>query len=176
MKGLTLTQPWATLVAIGAKRIETRSWHTSYRGPLAIHAAKGYPDRGLRFDEPFFMALWRAGIRPDMPIPTGAIVAVCTLLDCVPTHNPAVAVEPGKPWFTGARRGVGQHYYEVPPTDSNEYAFGDYTPGRYAWLLADVCALPEPIPCKGALSLWEPDTKLQAAIKRQLIAGRGWRR
>jgi activating signal cointegrator 1 len=43
MKAITLTQPWATLVAIGAKRIETRSWPTNYRGPLAIHAAKGFP-------------------------------------------------------------------------------------------------------------------------------------
>ena len=39
VKVLTLTQPWATLVAIGAKKIETRSWSASYRGPLAIHAA-----------------------------------------------------------------------------------------------------------------------------------------
>src|SRR6202030_2406661 len=43
MKALTLTQPWATLVAIGAKRIETRSWPTLYRGPLAIYAAKRFP-------------------------------------------------------------------------------------------------------------------------------------
>ena len=43
MKALSLTQPWATLVAMGAKRIETRSWATSYRGPLAIHASKGLP-------------------------------------------------------------------------------------------------------------------------------------
>jgi len=50
---------------------------------------------------------------------------------------------------------VGQHYYEVPPPlDSNEYAFGDYTPGRYAWLLSDVQALPTPIPAKGQLGLW----------------------
>ncbi len=97
MKVLTLTQPWATLVAEGAKKIETRSWETLYRGPLAIHAAKGYPDRGLRFDEPFYSALWRAGIKPDMPIPTGAIIAVCNLIDCVPTHHPGVANEPGKP-------------------------------------------------------------------------------
>jgi hypothetical protein len=41
MKVLSLTQPWATLAAIGAKKIETRSWSTAYRGPLAIHAAKG---------------------------------------------------------------------------------------------------------------------------------------
>jgi hypothetical protein len=38
MKALSLWQPWATLVSIGAKRIETRSWPTKYRGPLAIHA------------------------------------------------------------------------------------------------------------------------------------------
>ena len=43
MKAITLTQPWATLVAIGAKRIETRSWRTFYRGPLAIHAGKTLP-------------------------------------------------------------------------------------------------------------------------------------
>jgi len=40
MKALTLWQPWASLVATGAKRIETRSCVTKYRGPLAIHAAK----------------------------------------------------------------------------------------------------------------------------------------
>lgn len=32
MKALSLTQPWATLMAIGAKRIETRSWGAAYRG------------------------------------------------------------------------------------------------------------------------------------------------
>jgi hypothetical protein len=31
MKALTLTQPWASLVAFKAKRIETRSWSTNYR-------------------------------------------------------------------------------------------------------------------------------------------------
>ena len=44
MKALTLLQPWASLVAIGVKRWETRAWRTSYAGPLAIHASKGFPD------------------------------------------------------------------------------------------------------------------------------------
>ena len=43
MKALTLTQPWASLVERQAKRVETRSFYVSYRGPLVIHAAKGYP-------------------------------------------------------------------------------------------------------------------------------------
>jgi len=40
MKALSLWQPWASAIALGSKRIETRGWATSYRGPLAIHAAK----------------------------------------------------------------------------------------------------------------------------------------
>lgn len=43
IRGLSLTQPWATLVAIDAKKVETRSWGTRYRGRVAIHAAKGFP-------------------------------------------------------------------------------------------------------------------------------------
>jgi len=43
LRGFTLTQPWASLVAGGAKHNETRDWYTSYRGLLAIHAAKTFP-------------------------------------------------------------------------------------------------------------------------------------
>lgn len=184
MKALTLTQPWATLVAIGAKRMETRSWSTSYRGLLLIHAAKGLGPVGgkkglaaLADTETFFRAFVAAGMTTRSStleslvaqFPLGAIVAVCNLLDCVPTQHPNVVNEPGKPWFTAARKGIGQHYYEVPPPpDSNEYAFGDYSADRYAWLLADVQPLPEPVPCKGALGLWEPDAATMDAVRRQV--------
>ena len=69
IKGLTLTQPWATLVASGAKKIETRSWNTKHRGWLAIHTARLFPRecRELYDDEPVkhrdFAFLWR---RPDV--------------------------------------------------------------------------------------------------------------
>jgi activating signal cointegrator 1 len=163
MKALTLTQPWATLVAIGAKHIETRSWETLYRGPLAIHAAKGLGSlggkRGLRAlvgSQPFFSAL------ADIPIhtaqvslvdgivnslPLGAIVATCELVDCVPTWTSWASVEP---YFTATR---GDEYWHVPPPEP-ERSFGNFRIGRFAWLLANIRALPEPIPCKGALGLW----------------------
>lgn len=187
MKALTLTQPWATLVAIGAKRIETRSWSTPYCGDvLLIHAATGLGPvggkKGLieqcarRHFLPALDAVMPEHLRGiGSPasiaerLPLGAIVAVCTLIDCVPTQHPNIASEPGKPWFTAARKGIGQHYYEVPPPiDSAEYAFGDYSPGRYAWLLADIRALPEPVPCKGALGLWAPDVATVAAVMQQV--------
>lgn len=40
---ISLWQPWASALAIRSKRNETRSWATSYRGPIAIHAAKRAP-------------------------------------------------------------------------------------------------------------------------------------
>lgn len=160
MKALTITQPWATLVAIGAKRIETRSWATSYRGALAIHAGAGLGPVGgrtglhdLAFSDPdgyFYQALKRANVFCIDDLPRGAIVATCELIDCVPSEK-VMAV-----FGAYAPEDVARGRVFWPLTDQ-ELAFGDYSPGRYAWLLADVRPLAEPIPAKGALGLWEWD-------------------
>lgn len=55
-----------------------------------------------------------------------------------------------------------------PDRDSPERAFGDYAPGRYAWLLANVRALPEPVPCRGYQQLWDVPIAVAAAIAAQL--------
>ena len=68
MKALTLTPPWATLVALGHKRVETRSWRTQSRGPLAIHAAKGFPTSAYQFAQ-----LERSSGRVPERLPRGAI-------------------------------------------------------------------------------------------------------
>ena len=137
MRCLTLSQPWATLVAIGAKKIETRSWNTNYRGPLAIHAAKCFPKwaEALCHDEPFRLALLNAGVKSTSKydLPLGAIVATCELVATIQT-------------------GAAQAAYSL--TDY-EIAFGDYSPGRWAWRLVNVQKLSEPIPAKGMLGLWE---------------------
>lgn len=155
-KALTLTQPWATLVAIGAKRYETRSWSTAYRGPLAVHASREV-DRGaaLWSDTTVLAELVPAGLltRPEMPLAleesevkgrapawlarrfqTGAVVALCELVECVPTD---------------ALFRVGG------ALKSLERACGDFSPGRFAWELARVRALREPVPARGALGLWD---------------------
>jgi hypothetical protein len=132
MKALTLTQPWATLVARGAKQIETRSWRTFYRGPLAIHAAKKLAELPSWQIRRFRSVLEAYGIRGFMELPLGVIVATCMLVDCV-------RITPDN----------------VPPFGGPEFDFGDYTVGRWAWHLSDVKALAEPILAKGALGLWE---------------------
>lgn len=41
MKALSIRQPWAWAIVHAGKRIENRSWATSYRGPVLLHAGKG---------------------------------------------------------------------------------------------------------------------------------------
>lgn len=151
MKALTLTQPWATLVAIGAKRIETRSWRTSYRGRLAIHAAKGFPKWAREFTvepvcyEAVRFHCSRLGIDERFngfpAYPVGAVIATCSLVNCVPVEEVDSA--------------SGLFSVTLEPLTEQERAFGDYSEGRYAWILEDVRRLPQPISAKGALSLWD---------------------
>lgn len=38
MKALSIQQPWASLIVAGVKDVENRTWSTSHRGPIAVHA------------------------------------------------------------------------------------------------------------------------------------------
>lgn len=147
MRGLTLWQPWASLVAIGAKTYETRSWKTDYRGPLAIHAAKRAielplhgPTRAAMLDE-----LESAGIQlSDLPL--GAFVATCWLIDCFPVED------------------LWPELHEL----ENEQHFGNWSAGRFAWALTDVRSLDPPIPARGAQSLWYVDPEVVTELREAI--------
>lgn len=138
-RALSLTQPWATLVAIGAKQRETRCWPTGYRGWLAIHAAKGFP-RDCQYmcaAWPFADALKVAGYRNTNELPRGQVIAVARVTECIATAK----------W--------------APDHETDEYHFGNYEPidsdngkPRYSFRLDDVRRLREPFDCKGALGIW----------------------
>lgn len=191
MKALTIRQPWASLISLGVKRIETRSWSTSFRGPLAIHAGKAWPvpvaewqvphDRGLG---PMVerMAMVERMVDPADPVtrrwetlhtPRGAVVAVADLVDVVPIvpadqpflhdghHRVFVGLHPNaigeSLWRTNPRGGPA-----LDITDQRPY--GDFTPGRYAWLLNNVRPI-DPVPAKGRQGLWTPDAALAEALR-----------
>lgn len=152
MRAITLWEPWASLVAIGAKTYETRSWSTSYRGPLLIHAAARPPRPvdGLGFPHTDSMGtMWvLTEAWPDpvdgsnlhaFPVRRGVVVAVANIADVIPTES-------------------------VPPDDlERQGRFGDYTPGRFAWRLEDIRELEEPVPARGRQGLWVPSNDLVSA-------------
>jgi hypothetical protein len=147
LPALTLTQPWATLVACGAKHIETRSWAISTRGWLAIHAAKGFPPDAHQFAEtPLVQAALRAAGYTPHPedrttnpwrLPRGQVLAIVRLSSIV----------------------------RLPSTDlmisEQERAFGNYADGRYAWVFAEIHPLPTPLPARGKLGVWRWEAPIE---------------
>lgn len=146
MKVITIRQPWATLIAIGEKEFETRSWQTKYRGTIAIHAGKQIDKAALDYVT-IMTALLRHGIKSHKELPTGAIIATADLIEC---HKIKADYFP----VYDEEKAVTENGLLI---DGDEYWCGDYTEGRFAWQLASVKQI-EPIPAKGQLSLWEyPD-------------------
>lgn len=80
MKALSIWQPWASAIVTGAKTIETRSWATSYRGPLLIHAGKNRLHLHC-----IVRPLMK--LNPDEILPLGALIARAELVDCQPSEE-----------------------------------------------------------------------------------------
>lgn len=165
MKAITILQPWASLIACGAKQYETRSWKTNYRGKIAIHAGlKNPPKQG---DIPFevfnaitselarYYGAWRNdwhlggtinspdGTENGIDIPLGFVIATADLVDCLEVEGCYMDEFP-----------FGSLLVDGTIIDDNEFAFGDYSKGRYAWQLENIQILKEPIPAKGKQGLW----------------------
>ena len=161
MKAITLWQPWASAMALGAKRIETRHWPTNVRGPVAIHAAKRCVRREL--DEYSYTPLWLAALEISLVgddlttlLPFGAIVAVGNLVDCRPTESFSSSE------IETIRRRPDTH--PLPRERWCERDMGNYGPGRFGWVFEEMRPLAEPVPFKGAQGFFNvPDELLNAA-------------
>lgn len=178
MKALSLRQPWASLVALGVKTVETRSWSTSYRGPLAIHAATRHFDirdlaaliTGEVLDRWCDAGLVSVGGGRDL-IPKGKVVATCTLTDVVRIggeHSFRSANWQGdeqehqnETVIVGCDGSYDRPRLVLDTPDkgirdiSDQEPYGDFTPGRYGWLLGDILPLAEPVSARGRQRLWE---------------------
>lgn len=140
MKALSLWQPWASLMALGVKRIETRGWYMAHRGPLAIHATSSWDVRATRFlrGGSYEAGLIRElleerGIRSWIDLPLGAVVCTVEVVDCLAT----------------------QVLLANDQVNKTELACGDFRPGRYGIVTANVAAFDRPISAKGRQGLWD---------------------
>lgn len=156
MRCITLHQPWASAMfvprTVGGgmlKRIETRGWRPAedmIGERLAIAAGKA--------DTPKLRAWWmehvkrqsgfracfeKMGFHDWTDLPRGAVLGHGRLARVESTEKLRVLV------------------------DSIEQAFGDYTAGRFGWVIEDLVVLPQPVPIVGRQGIYWWDEKEVAA-------------
>lgn len=82
MKGLSIKQPWASLIAHGIKDIENRTWKTHFRGRIYIHASGSFTkkDKEILHD-----LVVNRGVTcyDEETYPTSAIIGEVDIIDCV---------------------------------------------------------------------------------------------
>lgn len=98
MDALSIRQPWAWLIVNGHKDIENRSWATSRRGEILIHAGKQL-DREAHDDlcagiHPVTGRPTKLGLLyPAMQVELGGIVGIAEMHGCVTRSD--------SEWFVG---------------------------------------------------------------------------
>lgn len=150
LKVISLWQPWASLMALGYKGIETRGWSTSYRGELGIHAAKKRDEGGrwLWEDEQEDGAIERHLGSFDK-LPFGQLVALVDLVDVVPTR-----------WLLESHEDKASYLRVEFFGDSKpEERYGNYSPGRFAWITRNRRSV-RPVPVRGEQGLFTVDRSI----------------
>jgi hypothetical protein len=149
IRGLSVRQPYTSAITFGDKNRENRSWPTSYRGLIALHAAKA-----VEWDAPD-IAWTAAGLTPyrygspreawTASLPLGVIIGVAELTGC---HHAGDCIKGGywsysfcSPWSMAA---------------------------QFHWELSHVRPLAEPIPARGALGLWRLPEDAEKAVREHL--------
>jgi hypothetical protein len=141
MKTLSIRQPWASLIIKGFKDVENRSWRTSIRGEIAVHASASKAEDDWE-DAIITVAVIRAIALSEAKewliktigefdkLPRGAILGTVEITDC--------KRERMSPW----------HFDE-----------------NWGFYLQNPKELKKPIPAKGKRGFWDFDLSLAEAVK-----------
>lgn len=141
MRAISLWEPWATAIAKGLKKIETRSWEPQFRGRVAIHAAKTTLHAKTIIHPVFRQYFEPLGIIRTTQLNFGCVVAVCDLVRVEPTEI--------------CEREISQR----------EYDFGNYDAGRFGWILENIVELTRPFAWKGRQGFFDvPERFIDAAL------------
>lgn len=132
LRGLSLSQPWASLVAAGLKPLETRGTRTKHRGPILICSAiVGNADGVIHLFDRYGEAALTLPKIPDWGLcftdarfPTGCAMAIAEIVDCRP----------------------------LVPADEPR-AFVPWRSGRWVWELANIRRV-KPFPVRGMMGLF----------------------
>jgi hypothetical protein len=161
MKALTVYQPYAALIAIGAKPYEFRPRRLNYRGTVAIHAGKKDPHKTPLLElQGFEAAVNKAFEASDAwsMLPLGAVIAVVDIVDCE-----RITAAHGSDWAQTVTSAGAINFI------SNDYLiFGNPKIGDFAYRIDNIRRLPHPIPCRGQQGLFTLPPEIERDIMEVL--------
>lgn len=133
MRALSVRQPWAFAIVIGAKTVENRDWASKHLGPLAIHASK--TEERDAVDDVLRM------IHEQLPPPLDLeglrhVYEATKRLGCV-----VGAVD-----MIGCTNGSDAENWEG--------ALDQWFTGPYGFVLQNARVVRETVPCRGRLGIW----------------------
>lgn len=162
MKAISLWQPWASLMAAGIKKLETRGRLTHFRGELAICSAqRRYQCKELSPNlqrivyqhRDKLIITQRLGEEISQGLPYGQVLAVVEVWECYPTSSFTVGDwNPMNPFVIS----------------SEEHACGDFRAGRFAWLTRNCRRLPAAVPVTGRQGFFELPAAVEKSVRAQL--------
>ena len=130
LKAISLWQPYCSLIALGIKQYETRSWKTNYRGKLLICSTakltKKQYQQYRKICSSVELPAWN-----EINFPCGKAIAICDLVDCIPITSSFIQEQSEK-----------------------EINSGDWEVGHYAWKLENIQPITEPFAVKGKQGLF----------------------
>jgi hypothetical protein len=142
MQCLTVKQPWASLLVLGATHYIVRPWRTTHLGPLAIHASAKLPAGNVELccDPEIRKLLRHGGFDYAMELPRQAILGQVHLIDC----------------FV-----LSQSTRTMLDAHDSAVRFGLAQDGLCVWVCAAAQVFPRPIPYLGRLGIYSlPDSLL----------------
>lgn len=127
MKGLSVRQPWAWMIAANIKPIETRTWYTAYRGEILIVSSKR--PAVLESHRRQLTAITTLNGRTYTEhFATGSALCIVRLMDC-------------RPMTRGDER----------------FAWCAMYPGAFSWVVQFMHRIDVPFEVKGSLGLFVLD-------------------
>lgn len=140
MKAFTTYQPYAHAIVAGLKQYETRPRRTNIRGRVAVHAGAKDPEEVANTVDLIseMEGMRFAEVRKRMAhwdYPRGAVVGTVEIVDCVPVEE------------------------IVDTLTERERLLGDYSPGRFAWVLKNPVMFDTPIQARGQQGWWNWDER-----------------
>lgn len=148
MKAYTVYQPYAYATVAGLKHYETRPRRTNIRGRVAVHAGKkrfskkGFPAKligemayGKILETEYSKGT--GALKKATELAYGAVIGTVEIVDCVPVEQ------------------------IIPTLNERERLLGDFSPGRFAWVLQNPIMFEKPIPARGQQGWWNWEGKTE---------------